>query len=50
MLDLLIILFKYLFARFTPSSASDRLRRCGLFGQNTFFGGKIGICLSKIRQ
>ena len=24
------------------------LRRCGLFGQNTFFGGRIGICLDKI--
>ncbi len=24
------------------------LKWCGLFGQNTFFGGKIGICLDKI--
>ncbi len=25
-----------------------RLGWCGLFGQNTIFGGEIGICLSKI--
>lgn len=25
-----------------------RLRWRGLFGQNTIFGGEIGICLSKI--
>ncbi len=28
--------------------AFDRLKWCGLFGQNTFSGGKIGICLDKI--